>query len=67
MMKSPLLERSRQALDHMWVRILICIFAPVFLFGILLVSQKINPITAYATILGRLHERWYILPHAQES
>lgn len=49
-MKFPLRERCAKLFDNMLVRILICVFVPIFLFGILLVSQKISPISAYSTI-----------------
>lgn len=61
MMRSPLLERSSQMLDHMWVRILICVFAPVFLFGILLVSQGISPLMAYGTIFSSVFGSTYTM------
>ena len=49
-MKFPLRERCAKLFDNMLVRILICVFVPIFLFGILLVSQKISPVSAYSTI-----------------
>ena len=60
-MRSPLLERSAKMMDHMWVRILVCVCAPVFLFGILLVSQGISPIKAYGTIFTSVFGSAYTL------
>ncbi|MBR4866324.1 MAG: ABC transporter permease [Clostridia bacterium] len=60
-MKLQLLDKKTHLLDHMWLRILICFLAPIFLFGILLVSQGISPILAYKTIVTSVFGSTYTI------
>lgn len=61
MMKSPLLNRNASLIDSMWVRILICVFVPIFLFGILLVTQSISPFMAYRTMISSVFGSAYTM------
>ena len=41
MMRWTLADNRAGLMDRMWVRILICILAPILIFGVLLVSQGV--------------------------
>lgn len=60
-MRWTLADSRAGLMDRMWVRILICILAPILIFGVLLVSQGVSLTVAYGSILTAVFGSTYTI------